>query len=382
MTIAGSAQAQWNYVVDAIRADSTAMLQRVKVKDKNYPYKPGDTVGWLRNGDTVVIAKADSGFSTSDRDYVTVTVKGKKYMVACRDLKYGSNAEEKTDWVNSRESDRNQHTVVGHYYIGGTIPYWVLLALLLVAVGLAAIGREWTLLVIPLLLLAATAIEAYGFYLFRSDMLWWLDKANFGFWRRMLHLLLFVVAVAAQLGSMFLLRDRLTDGYGDLSVWRPVLFLLAAIVAVVISSFVCSLLHASDTLYYTIDIVLFVGILAVGLIGAFQDNIDELGGLWGSLFTVFTLVWGIGAVLAIALLVVGIFKVLLTLVLIALAIFVLYAIGSGSSSSAGSSSSSASSETPKYYDVYGNAHSHKGETEAFNNMVKQQQEEHRKKYGW
>ena len=55
------AQAQWNYVVDVIGGgDSTAVCKIVKTTSEVNPYKLGDTIMWLHNGDSVFVADADT----------------------------------------------------------------------------------------------------------------------------------------------------------------------------------------------------------------------------------------------------------------------------------------------------------------------------------
>lgn len=324
LLLVGSVRAQWNYVVDVIRGDSTALVQRVKSKDKNHDFVSGDTVGWLHNGDTVLIALADSGFAAFNNRFVTVTVGNGKYFLDRKALAFDHSMSGQTDWVNQSKEDRMMHSEVGHIYMGGTTVYWVILALFLVALLLALVGEsDGLLLVAALVLLVATVLEVYGFYFFKNDLLWWLDKSLFSFWKRMLYALILIVGVVAQLWTMRLINAKM--GGGEFAVWIPSVAFLAAGIIDLVATLVLGLLHVPghmDSIIFMVALALF-GLIAF-LIIVFV-NVREIGGFWGTVLSLFSMLWGLGVLASVVLLVVTILRVFWAIILVAIGVLVLLA---------------------------------------------------------
>lgn len=316
----GSIQAQWNYVVDVVRGDSTALVQRVKSKEKNYDFVGGDTVGWLHNGDTVNIALADSGFANFNNRFVTVTVGNGKYFLDRKALAFDNSMSDQTDWVNQSKEDRMMHSEVGHIYMGGTTVYWVIFALFLAALLLALVGESnGLLLVASLVLLVATALEVYGFYFFKNDLLWWLDKSLFSFWKRMLYALILVSGVVAQLWAMRLINAKM--GGGGLAVWLPSIAFLVAGVIDILATLVLGFLHVSGNME---SIIFLVALSLFGLIAFIIivfTNVREIGGFWGTVLSLFSVLWGLGVLASVVLLVVAILKVFWAIILVAIGAF-------------------------------------------------------------
>lgn len=312
-----------------VRGDSTALVERVKSKDKNVQYTKGDTVGWLHNGDTVVIAAADSGFAECCSDLVTVTVGGKKGFLDGQDLMFGDNADGRGDWVNSSKMSRQMHSDVGHLYMGGFTVYWIILGLLALALLFAAIGRhKVVLLLASLALLAAMAIEVYGFFLFKNDLMWWLDKEYYSFWMRMLHMLVFVVAVAMHVGSVYLINTRF-DGDG-FAAWIPALAYLVAVIIDFILMVVLGLFHVSNGVADTVTYIVAAVCALVALIVALTSQIREAGGFGGTILALFSMLWGVGLLVTVVMLFVAVIKVFWTLILIVVGVILMLAIGRGS----------------------------------------------------
>lgn len=313
-------QAQWNYVVDVVRGDSTALIQRVKSKDKQYDFVCGDTVDWLHNGDTVTIAVADSGFAKVNASLVTATINGKKYFLDRHHLMYGNNLAGKTDWVNSTEESQLMHTDVGHIYMGGFMVYWVIFGLFLVALLLALVGQsDGLLLFASLVLLVATALEVYGFYFFKNDLLWWLDKTLYPFWNRLLYVFLLVVAIGAQFWTMQLINEKM--GSGGFSVWIPGIALLAAGIIDFLATLILGFCHVSGHVESIISLVAFVVLGLIAFIIIIFVNVREIGGLWGTIISLFSMLWGFGVVASVVLLVVAILKVFWSIILVAIGVF-------------------------------------------------------------
>ena len=338
------AQAQWNYVVDVIRGDSTALVQRVNNKGE---FVKGDTVTWLHNGDTVLIAKVDSGFAKMDNSLVIITLDKQKYFVDRKDLMFGDNPVDKTDFVNSSTKTLNRHSRWGHLYLGDINLYWLIFGLVLAATLFALFGRGWLLAFVPLFLLGATVIEVYGLLNFGTDMLWWIEGAKFRSWHDISRLLLFAFAVTFQVGSLYLYKRKINEDGGDLVVWRPVVSALFGAIAAMAVMWVCSFLHVRQNYINIIGIAVFCIVAGKGFIGSMIDNCEVLSIFGGIMFTLFVLIWGVGALAAVALLVMSVLKSVSTLIALPIAVVLLFALLMLGGIAGSSSSSSSFSDSPK-----------------------------------
>lgn len=197
------------------------------------------------------------------------------------------------------------------FFLESAVPYWTILGLLVVTTILAFNGRRWTKFVVPLLMSAVVAIEAIGLYTVRVDMLWWLDHTHYGFWRLVLHTFLFFVAVVMQVGCMFIYRSN-----EELSIWRPIIFLAVGVALGAMSLFVVSLNGGSDQLALIVAGALLIVFFLWGFIGAFNNNSEHLGRGMGLLYTLFTMIWGAGALLVVALFVMGLFRSFSTMLIV------------------------------------------------------------------
>lgn len=369
----GHLQAQWNYVVDVVRGDSTALIQRVNSKNKQYDFVCGDTVGWLHNGDTVTIAVADSGFAKVNASLVTATINGKKYFLDRHHLMYGNNLAGKIDWVNSTEESQQMHTDVGHIYMGSYKVYWVIFGLFLAALLLALVGEsDGLLLVASLVLLVATALEVFGFYYFKNDLLWWLDKTLYPFWNRLLYVCLLVVAIGAQFWAMQLISEKM--GSGGISVWIPGIALLAAGIIDIVATLILGFCHVSGNVESIISLVAFVALGLIAFIIVIFVNVREIGGLWGTIISLFSMLWGLGVLASAVLLVVAILKVFWAIILVAICAFFIVSSAGGQSSS----SSVGSGRRDTVQDSLAEMAKKKAEEE----KKQRERQEHLIKYGW
>lgn len=204
--------------------------------------------------------------------------------------------------------------------MGGTTVYWVIFALFLVALLLALVGESnGLLLVASLVLLVATVLEVYGFYFFKNDLLWWLDKSLFSFWKRMLYALILVAGVVAQLWAMRLINAKM--GGGGLAVWLPSIAFLAAGIIDLVATLVLGFLHVSgnkESIVFLVALSLF-GLIAFIII--VFVNVREIGGFWGTVLSLFSMLWGLGVLASVVLLVVAILKVFWAIILVAIGAF-------------------------------------------------------------
>ena len=166
--------AQWNYVIDNLRADTVDVYYR-QPANTDIGFGLGDRAFILNNGDAVTIAAGDSGCVWLDRTvkvgnkeqtvttrFATITVNGQKFFVDERTLMFGDNPEGVNDIINF---DKDRHSEIWHIYFTGT-PYWLAMVLVFISFILFKFSRsahEGGLAIIPILfMLAAIAIEIIG----------------------------------------------------------------------------------------------------------------------------------------------------------------------------------------------------------------------------
>ena len=268
-------QAQWNYVVDVVGGDSTALVKPMKTKGG---LAKGDTISWLHNGDTVFVAEADSGFV--DNSLVTITMDKQKYFVDRKDLMFGDNPSERADFVNSDSKARKSHTRLGHLYLGDTTLYWLFLGLLLAATIFAFFG---SVICIPLLL-AAPAIEVVGLCFLGKDMLWWIE----GSWTGVLRLLLFALAVTLQIVSFYYFTQRRKSMIkGNVDVSSPLASALFGVGALLVMTLVCNFLHVKQSYAWIIKVMAVLIISVPDFIKSLRNNGGALGFFAGLMFTFF-----------------------------------------------------------------------------------------------
>lgn len=309
--------AQWNYVIDNLRADTVDVYYR-QPANTDIGFGLGDRAFILNNGDAVTIAAGDSGCVWLDRTvkvgnkeqtvttrFATITVNGQKFFVDERTLMFGDNPEGVNDIINF---DKDRHSEIWHIYFTGT-PYWLAMVLVFISFILFKFSRsahEGGLAIIPIMfMLAAIAIEIIGTIYVGQDMLWWLDKEQYAIERIIFNLVLFVFTLLYQLRSM-----KVYKGNADVRVWRPVGFAILGVIAFITCIFISGYHPELDEnkLLYT-GVALAIGFTVLGIILTVGKNIKELGFIKGLLFSIYALIWAIGACVAIALFAMGFFKV-------------------------------------------------------------------------
>lgn len=328
-------QAQWNYVVDVVGGDSTALVKPMKTKGG---LAKGDTISWLHNGDTVFVAEADSGFV--DNSLVTITMDKQKYFVDRKDLMFGDNPSERADFVNSDSKARKSHTRLGHLYLGDTTLYWLFLGLLLAATIFAFFG---SVICIPLIL-AAPAIEVVGLCFLGKDMLWWIE----GSWTGVLRLLLFALAVTLQIVSFYYFTQRRKSMIkGNVDVSSPLASALFGVGALLVMTLVCNFLHVKQSYAWIIKVVAVLIISVPDFIKSLRNNGGALGFFAGLMFTFFVQLSVVGMLASLILLVMSVFKTIVALVtvpvLVVIVILLVMLLGVDSGSGGSSSSSGGSS---------------------------------------
>lgn len=129
LAVAIGLQAQ-NYIIDVAKdGDSTPLYkpQTTKIVSDPYVVGEGEIVGWLHNGDRVMIAEEDKHYIRSllpegKVKCVLVTINGEKYFVSMKDLKFGDNPADVEDWVKeNRQSDIPIGKIILWIIVGGVV---------------------------------------------------------------------------------------------------------------------------------------------------------------------------------------------------------------------------------------------------------------------
>lgn len=199
-----------------------------------------------------------------------------------------------------------RHTAVGKFFYTLT-PYLIIAALFLASI--AAMFRSYrterglnrALVVVTVALLLASVLEIVAFALLRSDVFWWCDPKRYSFFGAFFRVLPFAVFTLFQLYSiklyMWMVAD---DSKNDLSVKPVLVSVIASIPVALVVTVVCAACgFKSSVLLGLVTLGAFFATLSVGFIKAGRRNVRELGFAKGAAFTIFAIVWSIGAAIAV-----------------------------------------------------------------------------------
>lgn len=374
---AGTAQAQWSYVTDNPRGDSVVLYERVPVQkptDKRHTHLLGDKALCIANGEQLTIAKEDSMWvalsmpvkdktmpdvGDDSRNYVTVTIKGKKYFVETANLIPIDKDAAKPPF---KYKGAKKHSAMGHWYYTAT-PYWLIAVCIVLSIALCfAAGRSrmpW-LLVLPSmgLLLLGVVLEIMAVWYIGGDVVWWTDKATYGFWPVIFRILLLALVVVAQIFSMRLVSGIVGDD--DMEIWKPILSALKGFGVLVVFVLIDGLFIHDGSWPLVAGLAAALVVLAIGLVKSIKTNSESVGNvLGGTVFTLFAVVWSIGVAIGVVIAVIGLIKVFLELLItIAIAVGAMFAMGSvmGNGSNSGGGSSRVMRQNRTFYDASGKGH--------------------------
>ena len=323
LSLADRATAQYTFVVDALLQDSTYLYAYdPKWDDKDTRLHLEKPIGSLPNGTEVTIAKGDTivrgaSFKSMkkgmfnnkveyDDDIIAITFGGTKYLTLSKDLMLSPNDTSGTvDFINKKHS---RHNFWGHFYSSFT-PYIAIFVLLLLATLLARFtsgGGVIPAIMVPVLLLAAIALEMLGVYFMGTDMLWWVDADHYKMGKVIVRLILFGAAIVMQIFSMRLYKNGLSEhANGELKVKRPIMGALIGAGLLLASVVVAMIWNKDAEMILTVGGILLVVATLVGIISTAVTNIRAVGPGAGLAFTLFAVIYGVGLVVALVLLIIG-----------------------------------------------------------------------------
>lgn len=323
MCLFGTASAQYTFVVDALLQDSTYLY----AYDAQWNSKDGwlhleDPIGSLPNGTEVTIAKEDTvphgasfkslkkGMFKEKVEYddriIPITYGGQKYLTLSKDLMLSPNDTSGTaDFLNKKN---NRHNYWGHFYSSFT-PYIIIFVLLLLATLLAAFtasGGVIPAIMVPVLLLAAIALEMMGVYIMGTDMLWWVDADHYSMGKVIVRLILFGAAIVMQIFSMRLYKNGLSENAKEeLKVKRPIMGALIGAGLLLVCVIIAMIWNKSAEQILTVGGILLLLSVVIAIISTAVTNIRAVGPGAGIAFTLFAVIYGVGLMVALVLLIIG-----------------------------------------------------------------------------
>lgn len=342
-------QAQ-KYFIDDIYGDSVRVSEIILSADKTSE-TPGVTAFYLQPGDTVTVTRILKGNSYPA---IRIAGKSKEYTVSHGNLVFCDNNPAGTvdRWA---DMEWNKNRGIQKFFASFT-PYAMIALLFAAAMALLYLGlkndalRKPALNAVPACMLVASILEIWAYHTLGNSAFWWCSPDRYGFFGALFRVIPFIAFVAFQLYSIKLYM-RLISGDEDngLSI-KPMLISIGLCVPVTLAVvFVCAGLNIRSPWLEIITIVTFLSSLSIGLYLSTKRNLKELGKNAGTMFTLFGIVWAIGAVVAIVGLVTVIFKLLLQILVVCIGIFVVSMMA-----------------TRRYRDSYGNVY----EEDGFGNRTK------------
>lgn len=208
-------------------------------------------------------------------------------------------------------------------FFGTLTPYLLVVALVVGSVllsfyrfGNEAIERLF-IVVIPVSLATATALELLALYSVGNNAIWWCDPDRFGFWGGFFRMIPLMLILACQVWSLFgyeafLAKTELLSEKDVTISLKPtfIAMLLALPLAIAVAYVLQWQLHVPK-IYQEIGLFgTLIIVLVIGLGMAVKKNIQRFGAIYGIVITVFTIFYVLGIVAVVWLLIVGIIQMI------------------------------------------------------------------------
>ncbi len=320
--IASLASAQL-YVTDDNFADSVRVHQIAMSADGKYE-QLGAEAFKLPMGKSIKVERLLKGQTA----YGLIKVDGKEYGVSSGELLFSDENPDGTEDIFGNTRDRVNHSVMGKFF-ATMLPYWIIAFLFVAAMAFMWLGfkneavRKMALPVVPCCILVGSLLEIWAYWVLGTSAFWWCDPDKHGFLGALFRVIPFIAIVAFQLYSIkFYMRLITDDEDNELSV-KPLLLSIGLCIPITLAvTFSCAgFLNVKSPWIEMITIVTFLLSLCVGLYISTKKNLKELGKTKGSMFTLFSIAWAIGAVVAIIGLIMVIFKLIFQILVVVGGVF-------------------------------------------------------------
>ena len=364
------------YVVDNNFPDSIEAYVIQTAKDTGKAYR-GNTAFKLALGDTVRVKE----LMASDSLYAVIVKDGNTYCMFKKYLILSEDNPEGTVDVLGADRDMSNHKWAAKFFATFT-PYLFVILLLLVAIIIGVLPlklcpslKRPALYVLPAAMLLVSAIEMAAWLVMGSNTFWWCDPDRYGFFGSLLRVVPFVVLVACQLFSVLLYKNLLEEYVkeGQRLSFMPLLISVGASIPVVIVVAIILAVCGLNSIMDGACLAAFFITLIVGIAYSSYRNVKALGKSLGGLFSIFLIVYAIGAVIAIYGLIAVIFQLILQILMVLAAIVAcVFGVALMGSSNGGGGSSSSSSRI--YYDNDGNGHYFSANRDRANERIRERKE--------
>lgn len=324
------------YLLDDNFADS-AQVYQVELCSDGKTETLGDPAFKLPMGQTVTVKRLLEGQTA----YGLVEIDGQKYAMSSGELLFSDENPEGVEDTFGNTRERVNHSLMGKFF-ATMLPYWIIAILFVVSMAFVWLGfkvatlRRVALIVVPGCILAASLLEVWAYSVLGMSAFWWCNPDKYGFFGALFRVIPFIVFVAFQLFSIKLYMRLITnESDNDLSI-KPMLISIGVCIPVsLVVLFVCAGCFDMKSPWTEIVFVAsFLISLGIGIFISFRRNIKELGKAGGLAFSLFGIAWSIGAVVAVAGLIMVIFKLIIQILLVVGAILgVAFAMGNGKGSS-------------------------------------------------
>lgn len=305
------------YVADNIYNDSIQVYE-VRMQDGKEVH--GDEAFNIANGDTVEVIRA----LANDTTYALFSTNGRDYAVSGFQLVLSDgNPEGTVDAFDYDEKDL-RHSVWAHMF-ATPIPYIIVAALMLLMIiliyfgGSLGVGWKFIVIYIPMALLTVCVIEITGARILGDSALWFVDNDDYGWWGKFFVTLPFIISLGAQFFALKFYRIIMFDDDDDAEkqvtikpvAWSVGLFLPLAFLL----SMCLGFMGIRGNMQPLIGIGLpFLGIV-IGLIIAFIRNIRSVGAFRGIAYTIFSIIYCVGCVVAVWALILAISHVCIQIII-------------------------------------------------------------------
>lgn len=307
------------YVIDDNFADSVQVYE-VKLSDDGQKQRLGQEAFKLPMGDTVKVVR----LLDDEHNIGVVSIDGKEYVMKSNMLLFSDANPAGTEDIFGDTRSRTNHSTLGKFFATMT-PYWIIAILFIVAMVFTWLGfkgltmRNIALKVVPACILGASLLEIWAFTVMNTDAFWWCSPDRFGFFGALFRVIPFIIFVGFQLYSIKLYMLLLTeDDDNNLSV-KPMLLSFGLCIPITVAvSLLCSGCFGMGSPWIEIvTVIVFAISLGVGLVISAKRNFEELGKTRGMAFTLFGIVWAIGAIVAILGIIIIIFQLILQMLFVA-----------------------------------------------------------------
>lgn len=299
LMLAAGAKAQ-RYVADNIYNDS---IQVYEVRMHDGKELLGDEAFKIANGDTVNVIRA----LANDTTYALFSTNGRDYAVSGFQLILSDgNPEGTVDAFDYDEKDL-RHSIWARLFVT-PIPYIIVAALMLLMIvfiyfgGRLGVGWKFIVIYIPVALLTVCVIEIAGARILGDSALWFVDNDDYGWWGKFFVTLPFIMSLGAQFFALKFYRIIMFDGDDDGEkqvtvkpvAWSVGLFLPLAFVL----SMCLGFMGIRGNMQPLIGVGLPLLGIVIGISIAFVRNIRSVGAFRGIAYTIFSIIYCIGCVVA------------------------------------------------------------------------------------